>query len=51
MTTESTALTSRLLAVLLAVLLLLALLTILVLVQAHVGALPCLVQSTEAILQ
>jgi hypothetical protein len=51
MSTVSTALTSRFLAVLLAVLLVLALLTILFLVQAHVGALPSLVQSTEAILQ
>ena len=51
MSTVSTVLTSRLLAVLLTFLLLFALLTILVLVQAHVGALPSLVQSTEAILQ
>ena len=51
MSTVSSALTSRFLAVLLAILLLLAFLTILVLVQAHVGALPSLVQSAEAILQ
>lgn len=51
MSTVSTALTSRLLVVLLAVLLVLALLTILLLVQAHLGAMPSLVQSTEAILQ
>lgn len=51
MSTVASALTSRFLAVLYAVLLVLALLTILVLVQAHVGALPSLVQSTEAILQ
>jgi len=51
MSTVSSALTSRLLVVLLAVLLELALLTLLFLAQAHVGALPSLVQSTEAILQ
>ena len=51
MSTVSSALTSRFLAMLFAVLLVLALLTILVLVQAHVGTLPSLVQSTEAILQ
>ena len=51
MSTELSAHRSRLLAWLWAVLLLLALLTILVLVQAHVGAQPSLVQSTEAILQ
>jgi hypothetical protein len=51
MSNVSSALTSHLLAVNLVVLLPLALLAILVLVQAHVGVLPSLVQSTEAILQ
>jgi hypothetical protein len=51
MYTLSSALTPRFLVVLFAVILVLALLTILLLVQAHVGAMPSLVQSTEAILQ
>ncbi len=51
MYTVSSALTPRFLVVLFAVILVLALLTILLLVQAHLGAMPSLVQSTEAILQ
>ena len=47
----SVALAPRFLGLLLAVLLALLLLTVLLLVHAHVGAAPTLVQSTEAILQ
>lgn len=46
----SSALAPRYLVVLLAVLLVLLLLTVLFLVNAHVGGMPSLVQSTESIL-
>jgi hypothetical protein len=47
----SGALASRSLVILLAVLLVLVLLTVLFLVHAHLGGMPILAQSTEAILQ
>ena len=47
----SDALASRSLVILLAVLLVLVLLTVLFLVHAHLGGMPMLAQSTEAIVQ